>query len=311
MGRAAGLRPTAGRVAGAIAVALTTLVALAPAASAASTISVSPSSVAQGGTVTVSGNVPVSGAASCASGASAQLTSTAALFPPAGFGPQAARDASGGFSVAYTVPASTPVGSYNIGIRCAGGNVGVSATVQVTAPSAVTPGIDVSPASAAAGDRVTVSGTVGLTGAKACPSSDAVRLTSTAALFPPDGSGPQATRDATGHFSVDYTIPTGTAPGAYSVGVRCGGGNVGVSAALQVTRPVSTTPSITTEVTTTAVTTTTTVAPTSVPPTTTPSRPGGTSRTALWIVLGVVVLLAVAGTSSLVVRRRRASPPVV
>ncbi|MDQ6727775.1 MAG: hypothetical protein M3066_16650 [Actinomycetota bacterium] len=301
-----------------MAMAIATLVALAPPASAASTISVSPSSVAQGGTVTVSGNVPVAGAASCASGAAAQLTSTAALFPPAGFGPQAARDSSGGFSVAYTVPASTPVGSYDIGIRCAGGNVGVTATLRVTAPSTVTPGVAVSPASAAAGDRVTVSGTVPVTGAKACPSVDAVELTSTAALFPPSGFGPQATRDATGHFSVGYTIPSGTAPGAYSVGVRCGGGNVGVSAALQVTRPVSTTPPTTTAVTTTAVTTTTTavtttttVVPTSVPPTATPPRAGGASRTALWIVLGLVVLLAVAGASWLVVRRRREGPPVV
>ncbi len=189
MGRAAGRERTTGMVAGATAVTIAALFVLAPAASAASTISVSPSSVGQGGTVTVSGNVPASGAASCASGASAQLTSTAVPFPPAGFGPQAARDPSGGFSVAYTVPSSTPVGSYDIDIRCAGGNVGVSATLQVTAPSAVTAGVAVSPASAPAGNRVTVSGAVPLTGAKACPSADAVQLTSTAALFPPAASG--------------------------------------------------------------------------------------------------------------------------
>jgi len=56
--------------------------------------------------------------------------------------------------------------------------VGVSATLQVCRRQ-----------SAPGGNRVAVSGTVALTGAKACPSADAVQLTSTAALFPPAASG--------------------------------------------------------------------------------------------------------------------------
>jgi LPXTG-motif cell wall-anchored protein len=93
---------------------------------------VSPSSAAPGTAVTVSGNVPVSGTASCAAGDAAQLTSTAALFPPDGFGPQAPRDANGDFSVQYTIPTSTPAGTYSIGLRCGGGNVGITASLTVT-----------------------------------------------------------------------------------------------------------------------------------------------------------------------------------
>jgi hypothetical protein len=80
--------------------------------------------------VIISGSVSTS---QCAASAQVTLTSTGALFPPDGFGPMVARNASGAFSTAYTVPASTPPGSYHIGLRCAGGNVGVSAALQVTA----------------------------------------------------------------------------------------------------------------------------------------------------------------------------------
>jgi hypothetical protein len=69
---------------------------------------------------------------------------------------------------------------------------------------------------------------------KKCPASDSATVTSEASLFPPDGFGPSATRDSNGDFALDYTVPTSTAPGTYSVGLRCGGGNVGVAASLTV-----------------------------------------------------------------------------
>jgi hypothetical protein len=131
-------RPSAVPAAAALALAIVVLSLVTPAALAASTIAVSPASATQGASVTISGNVPVTGAPSCPSGASAQLTSTAGLFPPDGFGPQAARDTQGNFTTSYTIPASTPAGSYEIGIRCAGGNVGVSATLQVIRPVTTT-----------------------------------------------------------------------------------------------------------------------------------------------------------------------------
>ena len=108
----------------------------APVAAAGSTISVSPSTVAAGGAVTISGSIPTSGAGSCVAGEGVTLTSTQALFPQGGFGPTAPRSASGSFSVPYQVPTSTPAATYSIGMRCGGGNVGISATLVVTVATA-------------------------------------------------------------------------------------------------------------------------------------------------------------------------------
>ena len=116
----------------AAAVVVVALLAQASVADAQSAISVSPSSAPQGGTITISGNVPVSGNAPCAAGDAAQLTSSSDLFPPDGFGPQAARDATGNFQTQYVIPATTPAGNYSIGVRCGGGNVGITASLQVT-----------------------------------------------------------------------------------------------------------------------------------------------------------------------------------
>jgi hypothetical protein len=98
---------------------------------AGSSISVSPASIPAGGTVSVSGVVPTSGTPSCAPGP-ATLTDSAALFPPDGFGPQAARNASGQFHVTFHVSASAPPGTYSVGVRCGGGNVGVATSLTVT-----------------------------------------------------------------------------------------------------------------------------------------------------------------------------------
>jgi hypothetical protein len=110
------------------------LVALAlnatPAAAATATVTVSPTAVPAGGTVTISGSVDPT---VCPVSDPVTLTDTA-VFPPDGFGPTVERDSTGAFSTSYTVPASTPVGSYNIGLRCGGGDTGVFATLQVTRP---------------------------------------------------------------------------------------------------------------------------------------------------------------------------------
>jgi hypothetical protein len=91
-------------------------------------ISVSPPVVASGGTVHVSGSVSVQG---CPQSDSAIVTGIDALFPPDGFGPSVDRDADGAFATDYTVPASTPSGTYQIGLRCGGGDVGVTASLTV------------------------------------------------------------------------------------------------------------------------------------------------------------------------------------
>jgi hypothetical protein len=106
--------------------------------SAGSSITVSPASIPAGGTVSFSGVVPTSGTPSCAPGP-ATLTDSAALFPPGGFGPQALRNASGAFHVTFHVSTSTPPGTYSVGLRCGGGNVGVSTCLTVTRARAATP----------------------------------------------------------------------------------------------------------------------------------------------------------------------------
>src|SRR5919199_4473726 len=85
-------------------------------------ISVSPSTVPAGGTVHVSGSVPVKG---CPASDGATVVGQAGLFPPDGFGPTTKRDANGDLALDYTVPTSTPAGTYNVGLRCGGAHVGV------------------------------------------------------------------------------------------------------------------------------------------------------------------------------------------
>jgi hypothetical protein len=211
-------------------------VALGASAAQQPSISVSPTTVENGDTVTISGNlIPALG--ECAG---VQLTSTADLFPPDGFGPQASLGANGDFETTYTVPGDTPAGTYQIGMRCGGGNVGESASLQVTSPTPSS--IVVSPTSVENGDTVTISGHVipdlGVGGVPG-ECSEQVHLTSSAAFFPPDGFGPQVPLDADGDFETTYTVPGDTPAGTYQIGMRCGGGNVGASASLQVTSPAA------------------------------------------------------------------------
>lgn len=94
--------------------------------------------------------------------------------------------------------------------------------------------ISVSPSTVSPGGTVHISGSVSIQG---CPQSDDATITDSSALFPPDGFGPSVPRNSSGDFATDYTVPTSTPPGSYTLGVRCGGGNVGVSAQLHVVTP--------------------------------------------------------------------------
>jgi len=132
-----GLR-TAAAIAGALALSLVVSCASASAAVFTTNISVSPSPVPQGGSVTISGNVSVAGGRSCPAADVVQLTSTVGLFPQDGFGPRANRDTNGNFSIEFKIPTSTPAGSYRVGVRCGGGNVGISVTLRVTRSATTT-----------------------------------------------------------------------------------------------------------------------------------------------------------------------------
>jgi hypothetical protein len=125
--------------AGAAAGAVTLSVAPPPAAAAGPTatcqaqasLTVRPLRVHPGGLVRFTGLIPTSGPRACPAENQAILTSTAELFPPDGFGPAATRDRHGRFTLRYAVPPSVPPGTYSIGLRCGGGNVGVAATLRV------------------------------------------------------------------------------------------------------------------------------------------------------------------------------------
>ena len=173
--------------------------------------------------------------------------------------------------------------------------IGIVVLVVPVGPAWAAASITVEPSTASPGDTITISGNVPTDG---CPSSDAAQLTSTADLFPPDGFGPPATRAPTGDFSTDYAINASTPLGDYSIGVRCGGGNVGVSTVLHVvaaattTMPTSTTTSTTTRSSTTTSTSTTTTTAASASSSSASASGTKSSKAWLWIVLVILLILA-------------------
>ncbi len=117
----------------AVTVGMLTLLA-APAWAAPVAIHVSPSSVAAGDTVTVSGSAgpDCSGGVTLISKAFVHTHDFADL--PAVF---AAAKPDGTFTATTQIPRSKAAGTYTITGRCGGGNLGVSATLVVRAPSSV------------------------------------------------------------------------------------------------------------------------------------------------------------------------------
>src|SRR5438552_15471949 len=94
----------------------------------------------------------------------------------------------------------------------------------VGAGPAAAASINVSPASVPAGGTVTVSGSA----AGGCSAGDQVTLHSKAFSHQHDFAGLPAifaTSDASGNFSTTTQIPSNRAPGSYTIGGRCGGGN--------------------------------------------------------------------------------------
>lgn len=103
-------------------------------------MAVTPSTAPQGGTVTISGHVP---AEPGDRSQGVRLTEGADFFPPDGFGPQLPLDASGSFRTIFVIPTTARTGAHDIGLRCGGANLGVSARVTVTpaaAPAAAVAG---------------------------------------------------------------------------------------------------------------------------------------------------------------------------
>jgi hypothetical protein len=95
------------------------------------------------------------------------------------------------------------------------------------------PSIDVEPRSVRPGDEIRVFGLAG-----GCPKGDAVTLTSRAFPHTDDFAGVPAVFTpvrAGDRYSVRVRIPAGQAPGEYTIGGRCGGGNFGVEGRFTVT----------------------------------------------------------------------------
>jgi hypothetical protein len=158
-----------------------------------------------------------------------------------------------------------------------------AATVGMLAPaapawaaSAAT--LHVSPSSVTAGDLVVVSGSVGPAPAgSACETS--LMLLSRAFVHTDEFAGVPAVIAAVkpdGTFAATTSIPRSTPAGTYDISGRCGGGNVGVVATLQVRAAPAATST-----------------PTPAPPATAPPATQPTASTAdHWIIPGLVALAA-------------------
>ena len=212
---------------------------------------VSPKSVAAGDSVTLSGSIgPESAALECPGGV--QLLSRAfrsteefAEVPALG----AAVRPNGTFTTTTIIPRSRAAGSYSITGRCGGGNFG-GATLVVRAATPTPPAaLRVSPGSVTAGDRVTLSGSVGrpesvagsecATGVKLL--SRAFESTQEFADVPALGAAVRPD----GTFTTTTIIPRSRAAGTYSITGRCGGANF--AGATLVVRAAPTTPTTTPE----------------------------------------------------------------
>jgi hypothetical protein len=122
--------------------------------------------------------------------------------------------------------------------------IGTLALSAGPAWAAPVPTLQVSPGSVAAGDTVTVSGSVGPEpAASACATG--VLLLSRAFVPTDEFAGVPAVTAAVrpgGTFTATTRIPRSRAAGTYPISGRCGGGNIGASATLEVrAAPTSTT----------------------------------------------------------------------
>ncbi len=104
-------------------------------AQASPSLAVTPTTVAAGGSVQVSGTCDPSTNGFAMS--SAFLHDAAHDFAGVAAAPFTT-DASGAFAVTASIPASTAPGTYSVTARCGGGNLGITATLTVTAAGAPT-----------------------------------------------------------------------------------------------------------------------------------------------------------------------------
>jgi hypothetical protein len=203
----------------------------------------SPNPVLAGHTVTLSGSVGREAAGSDCSGI---------ILYSDGFAPTnrvgdmiavyATAKPSGAFSATTTIPRAKLAASYTIYLRCGGATLGGGALVVRAAPTTPPANVQVSPSSVAAGNTVTLSGSVGPNSAGS-ECATGVRLLSRAFDSNQEFAEVPALGVAVrpdGTFTTTTIIPRSRAAGTYPITGRCGGGNFG-GATLEV-RAAPTTP---------------------------------------------------------------------
>jgi hypothetical protein len=238
-------------IAAVVFVVLTLLTASAWASSEPVRLQVGPRSVAAGDRVTLSGSVgPESAGLECPGGV--QLLSRAFGSTQQFAGVPlvvASVRPNGTFAITSIIPRSRAAGTYSITGRCGAGNfAGATLVVRATTPTPPA-ALRVSPSSVTAGDRVTVSGSVGgpesVAGAECATGvkllSRAFESTQEFADVPALGAAVRPD----GTFTTTILIPRSRAVGTYSITGRCGGANF--AGAILVVRAAPTSPTTTPE----------------------------------------------------------------
>jgi hypothetical protein len=205
---------------------LTLLAAPAWAASPAPPVAVhvSPNPVLAGHTVTLSGSV---GPEAAGSDCSDIILYSDAFAPTNRVGDMtavlAAAKPSGAFSATTTIPRSKLAGSYTIYLRCGGATLGGGTLVVRAAPTP--PAVHVSPSSVAAGDTVTLSGSVGPDQAGSECSTRVTLYSNAFARTKDSGELPAvlAAAKPDGTFTITTTIPRSKHAGTYPISGHCGG----------------------------------------------------------------------------------------
>jgi hypothetical protein len=227
-------------------------------------VHVSPVPVVAGHTVTLSGSVgPAAAGSDCSSISLYSIAFGPSNDDPAYTAVYATAKPTGTFTATARIPQSKPAGTYPIFMRCGGSPLGGGTLVVRAAPATPAATLHVSPRSIAAGDTVTLSGTVGPDSASSeCAG---VTLISEAFTHTHDFAGLPAVGVAVkpgGAFTTTTRIPPSKPAGTYTITGRCGGGNLGVAAKLVIRA---------------AATPTTTPAPTAPTATGPPNQPAATA----------------------------------
>lgn len=211
-------------------------VSAAPAAAASTStaavvVQARPNPVVAGQSVTLSGSVgPEAAASDCDALILYSLAFTRTDDPTAAPVYTTAKP-SGAFTVTAKIPRARAAGTFPIHLRCGGSTVGGGTLVVQEAHST----LQVSPRSVTAGDSVTVSGWLPPAPGSECATG--VTLLSKAFGGTKEFAGVPAivaTVKADGSFAAVTRIPGSKAAGTYTISGRCGGGNIGASAALVV-----------------------------------------------------------------------------